>query len=40
MTIDSYRLQFLYQGRAPNSGGDHSQLPDRLGLLTRTDNDC
>jgi len=34
MTIDACNLRFLYQGRNPGSGGEYSQLPYRLGLLT------
>lgn len=34
MTIDACDLRFLYQGRDPSSGGEYSQLPYRLGLLT------
>jgi hypothetical protein len=36
MEIDPCSMQYLYQGRNPNSGGEYSQLPYRLGLLTNT----
>jgi hypothetical protein len=32
--LDPANLQFLYQGRAPGSGGAYELLPYRLGLLT------
>jgi len=36
MEINPCSMQYLYQGRNPNSGGEYSQLPYRLGLLTNT----
>ncbi|MFF5965176.1 non-reducing end alpha-L-arabinofuranosidase family hydrolase [Streptomyces collinus] len=40
MSINPCRLQFLYQGLNPSAGGDYSQLPYRLGLLTQTNSTC
>ncbi len=33
-TVDLKNLRLLFQGRAPDSGGNYSLLPYRLGLLT------
>jgi endo-1,4-beta-xylanase len=35
MEIDTRCLRYLYQGMDPAAGGDYSQLPWRLGLLTQ-----
>jgi endo-1,4-beta-xylanase len=35
MEIDTHCLRYLYQGIDPAAGGDYSQLPWRLGLLTQ-----
>lgn len=40
MPLDPCRLRLLYQGRDPNSGGEYSQLPYRLGLATQTNSTC
>nr|AFY23018.1 unknown [uncultured bacterium] len=40
MEISSCRMQYLYQGMAPGSGGDYNRLPWRLGLLTQTNSNC
>ncbi|MEV5608565.1 non-reducing end alpha-L-arabinofuranosidase family hydrolase [Streptomyces sp. NPDC052225] len=40
MPLDPCHLRFLYQGLDPAAGGDYSQLPYRLGLLTQTNSSC
>jgi endo-1,4-beta-xylanase len=40
LTISPCKMQYLYQGLAPGSGGDYNSLPWRLSLLTQTNSTC
>ena len=40
LTVDSCRMQYLYQDLNPNATGDYNTLPWRLGLLTQTNSNC
>ena len=40
LPISPCRLQYVYQGRDPASGGDYGRLPYRMGLLTQTNSPC
>ncbi|MFF9086658.1 non-reducing end alpha-L-arabinofuranosidase family hydrolase [Streptomyces sp. NPDC014991] len=40
LTVPACRLQYLYQGKDPDAGGDYDSLPWRLGLLTQTSSTC
>jgi hypothetical protein len=40
LTISPCKIRYLYQGLAPNAGGDYNALPYKLGLLTQTNSAC
>jgi len=40
LTIKPGQMCYLYQGMDPSAGGEYSQLPWRLGLLTQTNSTC
>lgn len=40
LTINPCQLRYVYQGMDPSAGGDYSQLPWRMGLLTQTNSPC